>query len=154
MKPVVVVLIFAKWCSHCQNFKPTWDAFVKENATHNEIDLREIEDVVLDSELSKLNRELFGGDGENGGTKSGEKIDGGRGFPTLVKVEGGKISYYEQERSPEMLAKWIGHNIKIPSVSKSTGMKGGKRRKTRGKTGKTKGGKRRNKGTMCKRRSK
>ena len=126
-KPVVVLLIFAEWCGHCQNFKPTWNSLKSNNENNENVQFIEVEDVNMDKELDTINSMLF--------KNSETKIDRNRGYPTLAKIEGGKVDYYENERSSESIAKWIGHNVKpsiiggsLSHMMKKNGGKNGKRR--------------------------
>ena len=32
-------------------------------------------------------------------------------YPTLIKIENGDVVYFEGERNPHNLAKWVGHNM-------------------------------------------
>lgn len=114
-KPVIIGLIYANWCGHCQALKPEWNTFKKnlkmDKKLASKCGIFEVEDSdsMKDIKIKKLNKKLRGGE---------VSVDG---FPTLFKIFGGNIEYYSGERNSSSLLNW----------SKSTIQNGGKTRKNR-----------------------
>jgi thiol-disulfide isomerase/thioredoxin len=82
-----VIFVFAEWCGHCRNYRPTWEKIKGDNG--NDFDFVEAEEAKLPDE-SKLPSDL------KKGTKSRESLDNAignvRGFPTLFFVKNGNIT--------------------------------------------------------------
>lgn len=109
-KSLIIGRIHAKWCGHCKTLDPKWKKMVGniKNGVKNGKYRKypHIEDMESDSisqgKLKKFNnenKEYFGGNEIS--------YDG---FPTLFKVEGGKIEYYGGEREPEHMENWFMQN--------------------------------------------
>ena len=103
-KPVVTVgLIYASWCGHCQALKPEWKKMKKGKKCH----FIEIEDSdrQKDLKIANINKRLIG-----------EKLSVS-GFPTIFKIKGGKIEYYQGERSAGAMQTWIsGGSNEVPEL--------------------------------------
>ncbi len=109
-KPIIIGRIHAKWCGHCKTLDPKWKKMVGniKNGVKNgkyrkypHIEDMESENISK-GKLKKFNsdnKEYFGG--------NDVKFDG---FPTLFKVEGGKIDYYGGERETNDMEKWFMQN--------------------------------------------
>jgi thiol-disulfide isomerase/thioredoxin len=114
-KPVVIGLIYADWCGHCQALKPEWDMFKKnlnmDKKLANKCDIFDVEDsdTLKDIKIKNISKKVKGGE---------VRVDG---FPTLFKIVGGNIEYYSGERNSSALLEW----------AKSSIQKGGKTRKHR-----------------------
>jgi thiol-disulfide isomerase/thioredoxin len=99
---VTIGLIYAEWCGHCQALKPEWQnmktnimktpSYKKGNYKFTEI---EDSDDLKDSKISDINSKL------KGGTLSAN------GYPTIFKIMGGKISYYQGNRTASELQNWF-----------------------------------------------
>jgi thiol-disulfide isomerase/thioredoxin len=121
-KKVVCGLVFANWCGHCMMLKPKWRQMVdnirkkvKSNVYHEPMFLP-----FEDSKLDKL-REF---NENNAVYLNGEKVSH-EGFPTLFKIDNGKIEYYTGSREPEAMEKWymmnnMNSNYKIVRVKHFT----------------------------------
>jgi thiol-disulfide isomerase/thioredoxin len=99
---VTVGLIYANWCGHCQSLKPEWqtmkNSIIKSPSYKGgQYKFTEIEDSdeLKDSKINEINTTL------KGGTLSAN------GYPTIFKISGGKISYYQGNRSANELRKWF-----------------------------------------------
>jgi thiol-disulfide isomerase/thioredoxin len=94
-----IVLVYANWCTHCQNMKPQWDEM--KNRLGMDIETIEIEDSDFDKDMkirdidNKLN---------------GEHIDV-VGYPTMFKVHNGHADYYGGSRTASDMITWAkSHN--------------------------------------------
>jgi thiol-disulfide isomerase/thioredoxin len=103
---VVIGLIFADWCGHCQALKPEWDSMKKMVSKNKECKIVEIDaDVDKDQQIAQINI----------GVK-GEKLVA-NGFPTVFKKKNGRIEYYDGERTAKAIGAW--------AMSHAKKMKGG-----------------------------
>jgi hypothetical protein len=107
-KPVITVgLIHASWCGHCQALKPEWKKMKKgmhgTNCNYLEI---EDSDPHKDRKIAHVNSRL-----------KGEKLVA-NGYPTVFKIRGGNLEYYQGERSAPALQQWFkGGNAQIEPVT-------------------------------------
>ena len=96
--PTVIGLIYAKWCHHCQAMKPAWDELKKDIMDNysGKFSIVEIEAGQPDKseQLAKLEQLL-----------DGQKIDSS-GYPTIVKVAGGRADYYGGNRELADMKQW------------------------------------------------
>jgi thiol-disulfide isomerase/thioredoxin len=97
--PVVIGLIYAKWCHHCQAMKPAWDEMKKDIMDNysGKFSIVEIEAGQPDKaeQLAKLEQML-----------DGQKIDSS-GYPTIVKLAGGSVDYYGGNREQNDMLNWV-----------------------------------------------
>jgi thiol-disulfide isomerase/thioredoxin len=91
-----VVLFHANWCGHCKGFMPTWKKVKKQFAGDKTVNMTAVEQGKMDMKIGGFQNKV----------KDGQKIDVG-GFPTIAKIDGGKLSYYQDERTPDKFAQWI-----------------------------------------------
>jgi len=132
-KPELIVgKIYADWCGHCQALKPKWEEMKKniagkcEKYNCEKPKYTEIED----KEMSKL--EEF--NNENKDIMGGEKVESS-GYPTLFKVYGGKLEYYNGERDADKMENWFmkevyqKNDVPMKSESKTEVLGGKKQRK-------------------------
>jgi thiol-disulfide isomerase/thioredoxin len=114
-KQIIIGLVYANWCGHCQSLKPEWDMFKKnlkiDKKLASKCGVFEVEDsdIMKDSKIKKISKKVNGGE---------VHVDG---FPTLFKIVGGNIEYYNGERSANSLLEW----------AKLSNQNGGKTRKNR-----------------------
>jgi thiol-disulfide isomerase/thioredoxin len=82
-----VIFVFAEWCGHCRNYRPTWDNIKSSNS--GDYDFVEAEEGKLPDD-SKLPMDL------KKGNKSRDNLDNAlgsvRGFPTLFFVKNGNVT--------------------------------------------------------------
>lgn len=94
---IVVGKVYANWCGHCQALKPEW-AKMKRNIHNkngkNRIVFVEIEESEINSKLNKLNQE------HNVNVQA-------NGYPTLFRIEGGKVDYYGGNRESSQMSQWF-----------------------------------------------
>jgi thiol-disulfide isomerase/thioredoxin len=103
---VTIGLIYANWCGHCQSLKPEWkkmkyNVMKTPSYKRGNYKFMEIEDAdkSKDSKMNAINSRLQGG-----------KLTA-NGYPTIFKIHGGKIHYYEGKRDAHGLQGWfLGQN--------------------------------------------
>lgn len=90
-----IVLIHSKGCHFCEEFMPNWTN-LKKSLHGGDTNMVEIEASEMNTKLPEYQNKLKGG--------KEIKVEG---YPTIVKIKGGNISYYEEERTDEKLTAWI-----------------------------------------------
>ena len=96
-RPVVTVgLIYANWCGHCNALKPEWKK-MKQGLRGTNCQYLEIEDADphKDRKIAHVNSRLKGG-----------KLVA-NGYPTVFKINNGKLEYYQGERTAPALQQWF-----------------------------------------------
>ncbi len=139
---VVVGKIYANWCGHCTALIPEWKKMVEfietklntNKKSNTKYVFSEIEQSEQDAGISEINNTYL--------QQSSEKLALQDGFPTLFKINSGKVEYYNGDRQYlEMLRWYTSSNIhdidadasksvtdkEIPILSK---YEGGKTRKS------------------------
>lgn len=98
--PLVIGLIYAKWCGHCQALEPEWK-IMKQNLLKKKSvlphEILEIEDSDHDKDvkMERINKTIYGG-----------KLQA-NGYPTIFKNVGGKLEYYEGGRTAVEMENWV-----------------------------------------------
>jgi thiol-disulfide isomerase/thioredoxin len=123
---LVIGKVYANWCGHCQHLAPRWEIMKKtitqkcdEKGCEKPV-IKEFEESNLD-ELEKFNE-------DNKEKWNGEKIEAS-GYPTIFKIENGKIQYYGGNREPEPLEAFMMNNYYKENDIKEVHTTGGKKRK-------------------------
>jgi thiol-disulfide isomerase/thioredoxin len=96
-KPAVTVgLIYANWCGHCNALKPEWKK-MKRGMNGANCNYLEIEDADphKDRKIAHVNSRL-----------KGEKL-AVNGYPTIFKIKGGVLEYYQGERNAPEMHRWF-----------------------------------------------
>lgn len=94
---VVVGKVYADWCGHCQSLKPEWKKMKHHIHTKKgklNVVFVEIEEKAIDHKLKQLEK------------KYGVKVDA-NGYPTLFKIENGKVDYYGGNRESMEMSNWF-----------------------------------------------
>lgn len=151
--PVIVGLIHADWCGHCQRLMPKWNEMKNGINVNHEIMEIEFSDPEKDNKLMDLNRRI-----------QGDKEIYISGYPTVFRIDDkGKLDYFEKEHEVDPLMDFFNNTDagetpapmsmiedkpkkekKTRKKRKSKGKKKGKtltKGKSKGKTEKKKGGK-------------
>ena len=123
-KPVITVgLIHASWCGHCIALQPEWKQ-MKKGLRGSNCQFLEIEDSDKhkDRKISHVNSRL-----------KGEKLVA-NGYPTIFKISGGNLQYYQGARSAPALQQWVkGGNAQVEPVAQEPSLLnklfGGKKQK-------------------------
>lgn len=93
---VVVGKVYADWCGHCQSLKPEWAKMKKRvysKKGKKQVVFVEIEEKQIGDKLQKIEKE------------HGVKVEA-NGYPTLFRIEGGKVNYYTGIRQSDAMANW------------------------------------------------
>jgi thiol-disulfide isomerase/thioredoxin len=100
-KPVIIGLVYADWCGHCNALKPEWEAFKtavkKDRKLSNKCSVFEVEDSdsMKSAKLASMNKRIKGGEIQV------------NGFPTLFKISGGEVQYFQGGlRNAATLLEW------------------------------------------------
>jgi len=106
MKKIVIGKIFTNWCIHCKMLNPEWEKMKKKvklqmgrHLKNTMIEYCEIEGADDTDETSRILQEKVE-------QKYGVPPVNFQGFPTLFKIVGNNISYYEGDRTADALYKW------------------------------------------------
>lgn len=135
---IIIGLIHANWCGHCQALKPEWKKMkynIMKSPSRSSYRFMEIEDSdkAKDYKINVINSKLKGG-----------KLEV-NGFPTIFKVSGGSLDYFDGGRDAKSMENWF---LKAGSKKESNVEKteptflqrifGGKTKKNKTKRNKTK----------------
>ena len=92
-KKHTVALIHANWCGHCKHMLPEWEKMDKQIGKR--VDVRTIEQSQMDEKMPELQALV----------KGGQNIETG-GFPTILKIVNGRVSYYSGNRTANEMKAW------------------------------------------------
>jgi len=126
---VVVGKVYAEWCGHCQSLKPEWKKMkhrIHTKKGNMRVVFVEIEEKEMNHKLKQLEK------------KHGVVV-ASNGYPTLFRVENGKVTYYNGNRTSEQMAEWYlngnenaeTNNIPEPMPMLMQDVQGGSRRRRR-----------------------
>ena len=116
MSGIVVGKLYMNGCIHCDSLVEPWNQMEKKIGKM--VEVIDIESRDLDTKLEKINAEF----------KTDVSVQGG--FPTIFKIQNGKVEYYEGERTAPELIKWVLITFAIKRKSKkSHKINGGKKGK-------------------------
>ena len=88
----IVGKLYANWCDACKDIAENWTEMKAK--VGGKVKFNDIESENMDAELEKFNAE----------NNTNVALQGG--YPTIYKVEGTNVSYYEGDRSVDDMAKW------------------------------------------------
>ena len=91
----VLTLYFAKWCGHCNTFKPTWEQIKNDKNNLNYVDFNTV-DCSGDSQETSIQQ-----------TPNGTDLDG---FPTIILSKNGKDKIYNGTRNKKVIEDYIKNN--------------------------------------------
>jgi hypothetical protein len=131
---IVVGLIHADWCGHCQRLMPEWNA-MKTDMLQNGFDENKIYQIEaadgdkqnkIDSVNGMLDRNI----------ENNQLVE--NGYPSIFKVDGNRIHYYSGNRTPGEMKQWFlqkegAQEPKEPSKKKHSRRKKSKTRVTNSK---------------------
>lgn len=96
---VVVGKIYANWCGHCQNMTKDWEDL--KNYLANQGNMFEVVEIEQEQEttlLPQVNKKYL--------KKSPAKVSLQGGYPTLFKIKGGNVSYFQGNRTFDEMRDW------------------------------------------------
>lgn len=96
---IVVGMLYADWCPHCQTVKPEWETLRTMLPPNYEVIKIEEQDPNKTNIISRIEERMNGNHIEN------------RGYPTIFKVNGNRADYYEGERTAELIGGWAMTNM-------------------------------------------
>ena len=109
--PIIVGVIHANWCGHCQALMPKWRVFKNELKHSKKVTIIDIEDSdsKKDAKMARLNVKI---------NDKSVKLQA-NGFPTIFKIHRGHLQYYNGNREPAQLKQWaLGYNNKqLPKLT-------------------------------------
>ena len=93
---ITVGLIHAKWCTHCIALQPEWKQMKKglRGANYKYLEIED-SDKHKDHKIANVNHRL-----------KGEKLVA-NGYPTIFKIRGGNLQYYQGERNSQSMQQWF-----------------------------------------------
>ena len=115
---LVVGKVYADWCVHCHSLKPEWSKMkgILQKRKYG-IQYVEIEELEIPTKFAEVK------------SKYGVEVSADN-YPTLFKIEKGKLEYYNGERTAQQMADWY-------SPPRRREFKGGRNRSKRNRTTKT-----------------
>ena len=114
MSKTVVGKLYMNGCIHCDNLVEPWNQMKKKIGGKVEV-AKDIESAET-NKLDKLNSKY----------KTNVAMQGG--YPTIYKIVGGKVEYYNGERTAAKLVSWVLHR-RNKTVHRKKKIMGGKSRR-------------------------
>jgi len=100
--PIVIGVLHANWCGHCQTLMPKWKDFKQQmmsdskyNTKYHIIDIED-SDSQKDHKMNQLNIKI---------NDKNIKLSAD-GFPTIFKINNGVLEYYKGEREVDSIKMW------------------------------------------------
>lgn len=91
--------LYASWCGHCVRLAEIWPNIIdKINASRENLLELSIESENMESEIEKINGTIL--------KDSPNKLALQEGYPTIFKIENGKLSYYNGPREVDPMVAW------------------------------------------------
>ena len=96
---IIVGVIHAHWCGHCQVLMPKWKVFKNELKHNKNITIIDIEDgdPKKSVKMNNLNMKI---------NDKSVRLNAD-GFPTIFKIQHGNLEYYTGAREPADLKQWV-----------------------------------------------
>lgn len=112
---LIIGKITADWCGHCQHLQPKWEIMEKEiinecspiqglnnemylDNRNNKIQFYKINSENQEEPIQNLNNTYL--------LNSTEKLTA-NGYPTIFKINGNQLHYYQGEREPQPMKQWF-----------------------------------------------
>jgi len=117
MSKTVVGKLYMNGCIHCDNLVEPWNQM--KNKVGGKVVVADDIEASEKDKLDKLNMQ------------HGTNVDVQDGYPTIYKIVGGKVEYYNGERTEKELISWALKSDSKQSNSKRGGSKQSNRRQSR-----------------------
>ena len=108
-EPIIIGKLWAKWCPHCISLIPAWNDMKNQIKKKTGFLPKYME--IEEGEIHKI-------DDFNKKNQGRVAIDKAKGYPTIYKIQGGRIEYYGGERNSQAMADWMMSGIKKGGKSK------------------------------------
>ena len=116
---VIVGKVYANWCGHCKNLKPEWNRMktnIHKKKGKKHIVYAEVEENEIGTKLQNIEK------------THNVKVNV-TGYPTLFRIVGGKIEYYNGNRESRQMADWyLNGGSEEEHFDKQLNMQGGRHR--------------------------
>jgi thiol-disulfide isomerase/thioredoxin len=112
--PIIVGVLHASWCGHCQTLMPKWkivkQKMLSNSKYSNKYQFVDIEDsdAQKDHKMNQLNLKI--------NDKSVQLS--ASGFPTIFKIQNGVLEYYNGSREEDLLQAWV--TSQTPVITKES----------------------------------
>ena len=125
---LVIGKITADWCGHCQQLNPKWEIMEKEIKNNCSLIPDSNNEIYLDNHNNKIQFYKINSENQEEPIHKinntyllnlNEKLEA-NGYPTIFKINGNQLQYYQGEREPQPMKQWFFSNHI-----------GGKKRKTK-----------------------
>jgi len=110
---IVVGKIYANWCGHCKSLKPEWakmkSAVKKALGKEFHVEFSEIEQTNEKDSVDSINKRFL--------LNSDKKLALQGGYPTLFKISGGQLEYYNGGRNATDMTAWFSGVAKEETIN-------------------------------------
>lgn len=109
---VVVVKVYAEWCSHCKALAPEWERMEMYLKPH-------VMAIGVNSEKLESGKQEVK-------KHTGQDLPPVLAYPTIFRISKGKIEQYDGERRAKQMAGWANGGAEVAEVAIQGAIKGGK----------------------------
>jgi len=99
---IIIGKLYAEWCGHCKDLKPEWTEACEKLKLHMGEEVIKIVDIEQSNEVAQINQI-----NTTYLKMSPVKLSVQGGYPTIYKIQNGKVSYYNGDRTAGPMEKWV-----------------------------------------------